>query len=214
MKKNYELSIYDRLKKNSYFLEKKDLVAAAKVMATAFSDDASIRYLLDGDSMGPNDWKYFLCVLRAIHGKCVMLSSDEQINNLLIMLPPKLKSVPTIGFLAKGGIGLIKYFGLNMFKRSINYESNCKKVKSHFINSQTWYCMCFVVTKDLQGKGMGSRIMRPVLEESDRNHVPIYLETHKEVNVLIYERFGFKTVDINHIPGTDIMQYGMLRDNE
>ena len=206
-----DIPLYNHLYKTTYCLQKKDLVAAAKVMAAAFSDDASIRYLLGGENMGNNDWKYFLCVLKSIYGKCIMLSADEYINNLLILFPPQLKAVPTMPFILNGGIGLCCSFGINLFLRSLNYENNCQTVKSRYITCDTWYCMCFVVAPQMQGQGIGSRLIKPVLQVLDSNHIPLYLETHKDVNVSIYKHLGFETVDKSNIPGTKITQYAMIR---
>ena len=211
--KIYDIPLYDHLSKTAYCVQKKDLADAAKVMAEAFSEDPSIRYLLGGESAGAHDWKYFLCVLKAIYGKCVMLSDDERINSLLILFPPGLKAVPTMPFMLSGGLGLCRYFGLNLFLRSLNYENNCQAVKSAYATPDTWYCMCFVVAPKMQGQGVGSRLIRPVLEILEKNHMPLYLETHKAVNVEFYKHFGFETVGTSTIPGTQILQYSLKRES-
>ena len=211
--KKYDIPLYHHLSKTAYCVQKKDLAAAAKVMAAAFSDDASIRYLLGGQSEGASDWTYFLCVLKAIYGKCVMLSADERIDNLLILFPPQLKAVPTMPFMLNGGIALCRSFGLNLFLRSLNYENNCKAVKSQHTTPDTWYCMCFVVSPQLQGQGIGSRLIKPVLNVLERNHIPLYLETHKTVNVDMYEHLGFETVGTSTIPKTKIIQHSMIKQS-
>ena len=204
-------NLYKHLYDTGYTVQRKDLPAAAKVMAAAFGDDASIRYLLGGEKMGKHDWKYFHCVLKAVFGKCVMLSADENINSLLVLFPPQLRSVPVLAFLVRGGIGLYRFFGWGLFLRSLRYEKNCCAVKRKFMTPQTWYCMCFVVSPQLQGQGLGSRLLRPVLNILDSAHIPLYLETHKTVNTSIYGHFGFSVVGTSSIPGTDILQYAMLR---
>ena len=203
--------LYTSLNQAAYCIQRKDLFAAAKVMAAAFTDDPSIRYLLGGEREGRNDWKYFLCVLKAIYGKCVMSSSDEQINSLLILFPPKLKAVPTMSFMLNGGIGLCRYFGTTLYLRSLNYENNCQMIKNRYATPDTWYCMCFVVKPELQGQGVGSRLIRPAFDIFERNNIPLYLETHKKTNVEIYRHYGFRVVDCNPIPKTEIMQYSMMK---
>ena len=209
--KIYDISLYTSLSQTTYCIQKEDLVAAAKVMAAAFTDDVSIRYLLGGKTEGKSDWRYFLCVLKAIYGTCVMFSVDEQINNLLILFPPKLKAVPTLSFMLNGGIGLYRYFGASLYLRSLNYENNCQTVKSRNATPDTWYCMCFVVNPELQGQGVDSKLIRPILEIFESNHIPLYLETHKAINVEIYKHYGFKIVDCNPIPKTEIVQYSMIK---
>ncbi len=182
-------------------------------MAKAFSDDPSIRYLLGGKSEGPDDWRYFYCILNAIYDKCIILSTDSSISSLLILFPPQLKSEPAIRFLLNGGFGLIRYFGFSHLFRSVNYEMNCEKIKKRFLTQQTWYCMCFVVDPKMQRRGIGSKLLRPVLGTLETYNTRLYLETHKTVNVAIYNKFGFKTVDISTIPDTGIKQYAMLFEN-
>ena len=207
-----KMALYNSLCETAYCVQKKDLAAASRLMAAAFADDASIRYLLGGKRMGSNDWKYFYCVLKAVYGKCVILSTNEKVRNLLILFPPQLKAVPTVPFLRNGGIGLCRLFGTSLFRRSLNYENNCQRVKSHYVTPDTWYCMCFAVSPEMQGQGNGSRLIRPVLTVLDRHQIPLYLETHKNENVSMYTHLGFTTVGTSAIPGTAIEQYAMLKN--
>ena len=210
--KKYLLSELDgSICSTAYPLQEKDLKNGAAVMAAAFCDDPAIRYLLGGEDTGNDDWRYFNAILKSIHAKCVMLSTDNAINDLLILFPPQLKAVPTIGFLSNGGMNLYRPFGKGLFIRSMNYESNCRTVKDRFVTPEAWYCMCFVVLPEMQGQGLGSGLIKPVLNILDSKNIPLYLETHKPRNTQIYEHLGFDMVDTSVIPGTDISQYAMLR---
>ena len=195
---------------SAYSLRKDDLEKGARLMSVAFHDDPSIRYLLGGQTLGSHDWRYFLCVLKAIYGKCVMLSDSKELRSLLILLPPRLKSVPSLGFMANGGIRLCRFFGLSLFRRSMIYENNCQQIKSRVATPDTWYCMCLVVAPEEQGRGIGSGLIKPVLKILDKYRAPVYLETHKERNTQIYRHLGFDLADISTIPVTDINQYAML----
>lgn len=50
----------------------------------------------------------------------------------------------------------------------------------------------FGVDADLQGRGIGSRILTAYCERLDQAGEPAYLETDKPENVRLYERFGFE----------------------
>jgi len=60
------------------------------------------------------------------------------------------------------------------------------RVPKHF------YLAALGVVPQAQGKGLGSRLMRPVLDLCDAEGLPAYLESSKEVNVPFYERHGFQ----------------------
>ncbi len=193
-----------------YVTQNEDLERCAKLMARAFDSDPSIRYLLGGASEGVNDWRYFHTVLNSVFGKALLLSLDKEINELLVLLPPNLKGVPTMAFLCNGGARLPFLFQKGLLKRSLIYESNCKKIKKSFSDKNTWYCMGFVVSPELQKHGRGSLLMKTALNALEDNNFSLYLETHKDTNIAIYEHLRFQLKDISFIPKTDIKQYAML----
>jgi ribosomal protein S18 acetylase RimI-like enzyme len=46
-----------------------------------------------------------------------------------------------------------------------------------------------------QGRGLGSAMMAPVLEQCDRDGIGAYLESSKEQNIDFYARHGFRVTD-------------------
>ena len=58
-----------------------------------------------------------------------------------------------------------------------------------------YYLLCLGVEPELQGRGIGTQLMAPVLEKADREGMPAYLESSKERNLPLYERNGFKVVE-------------------
>jgi GNAT superfamily N-acetyltransferase len=55
-----------------------------------------------------------------------------------------------------------------------------------------WYLAILGTEPDHQGNGIGSALMRPVLDDCDRNEVGAYLESSKRSNLAYYERHGFR----------------------
>jgi GNAT superfamily N-acetyltransferase len=64
-----------------------------------------------------------------------------------------------------------------------------------------WYLATLGTAIDVQGKGVGSALMQPVLEQCDREGLPAYLESSKERNVPFYRRHGFEVVNQVRLPG-------------
>jgi ribosomal protein S18 acetylase RimI-like enzyme len=55
-----------------------------------------------------------------------------------------------------------------------------------------WYLMLLGVSPTAQGKGIGSSLLQPVLEQADRDRLPCYLETSTESAVRFYQKHGFQ----------------------
>ena len=144
-------------------------------------------------------------------GEAIMISTDSEIDNLIVLCPPGYRGIPTMRFMHNGGLITACRVGLGAIKRSIAFEKNAVAVRNRYSDDKTWYLMTFAVRAGKTHQGLGSAILRPVLEWMDKNHYSVYLETDKAVNVEMYEHFGFQVVDICMVPGSQIKQYGMLR---
>lgn len=74
-----------------------------------------------------------------------------------------------------------------------------------------WYLSALGVDPDRQAQGIGSALLRLVLDRADADGTPAYLETATARNVLLYERHGFDVVEELILPRTDIRGWLMLR---
>jgi GNAT superfamily N-acetyltransferase len=63
-----------------------------------------------------------------------------------------------------------------------------------------------------QGRGLGSSLMAPVLEASDRDGVPAYLEATSERNKQLYLRHGFEVTDVLQLPDDGPPMWPMWRE--
>jgi ribosomal protein S18 acetylase RimI-like enzyme len=58
-----------------------------------------------------------------------------------------------------------------------------------------WYLEALGVSPGHQRRGIGSRLLEPVLNSCDTDRVPAYLETATERNLAFYHRIGFQVCD-------------------
>jgi GNAT superfamily N-acetyltransferase len=65
-----------------------------------------------------------------------------------------------------------------------------------------WYLALLATDPSAQGRGLGSALLAPVLEECDREGLLAYTETQKFENVAWYGRAGFTVSREVRLPGT------------
>jgi GNAT superfamily N-acetyltransferase len=73
-----------------------------------------------------------------------------------------------------------------------------------------WHLSLLGVDPDRQGEGIGSALLRPVLERCDHGRRPAYLETSKPANLRFYARHGFAVRDEVELRG-GLRVWTMLR---
>jgi predicted N-acetyltransferase YhbS len=64
-----------------------------------------------------------------------------------------------------------------------------------------WHLGPVAVDTHLQGRGVGSNLMRVFCAKMDAAEEDAYLETDKEINLPFYERFGFEVVGTEKVLG-------------
>ncbi len=78
------------------------------------------------------------------------------------------------------------------FPTFMRYTTNAER--SHPYEPH-WYLEVLGVRPEAQRRGIGTRLVEPVLAVADREGLPCYLETAEPANVSYYQRFGFGVVD-------------------
>ncbi len=74
-----------------------------------------------------------------------------------------------------------------------------------------WYLAVLGTDPSRQGRGVGSALLAPVLDECDRDGIGAYLESSKESNIAFYARHGFEVTEEIRLPGGPPV-WGMWRD--
>lgn len=173
-----------------------DRVAA--VLARAFDDDPVFRFLIPADTRGPLTLRrFFRNLVRELampHGEVRITSSSD---GTAVWLPPgadttglgqQIRLLPT----------MIKSVGLRGLPRLLRTLS---LMDAHHPKEPHFYLMLLGVDPDRQGQGIGSDLLREVLDGCDRDGVPAYLEASSPRNVPLYERWGFVVREQLDLPG-------------
>jgi GNAT superfamily N-acetyltransferase len=64
-----------------------------------------------------------------------------------------------------------------------------------------WYLALLGTHPEHQGRGLGSAVLRPVLDQCDAEGLGAYLESSKESNIPFYRRHGFEVTGRLDAPG-------------
>lgn len=71
----------------------------------------------------------------------------------------------------------------------------------HHPKEPHYYLPIIGTQPEQQGRGIGSGLLAPVLEQCDRQHLPAYLEATSRRNQLLYRRHGFTVTGEIPLPG-------------
>jgi len=75
-----------------------------------------------------------------------------------------------------------------------------REVERRHPAEEHWYLALLGTDPTVQGQGLGSALLHPVLQRCDLNATPAYTETQRPENVAWYARFDFATVDELRLP--------------
>ena len=106
---------------------------------------------------------------------------------------------------------MIFHSGLGIIARLLTYEKYAMNLKKEFTDNYDWYLYNLSIKKDAQGKGIASKLMRPMLNFCDDERMVAYLETNKASNVGLYTHYGFDLMKEEEIPTTPVTHYSMVR---
>lgn len=194
-----------------YLVEKKDLDRLAETAADAYQDYPLHNWFTKGKYDKVASQLLMEISLKTMTEDAVIYADSEELNGFAVWLPLGFTGSKTLPFLACGGLKLILHSGLGMIKRLLTYENYAMNLKKEFTDHYDWYLFNLSIKKDAQGKGLASKLMRPMLQFCDEEKMVAYLETNKETNVGLYRHYGFSLMKEEKIPKTPVTHYAMVR---
>ena len=194
-----------------YIVEKKDLDRLAEVAADAYRDYPLHNWFTGGKYDETASRLIMQISLRTMTEDAVIYADSEEINGFAVWLPFGFTGSKTLPFLMSGGLRLILHSGPGIIGRLLTYESYAMNLKKEFTDNYDWYLYNLSIRKDAQGKGIASKLMRPMLKFCDDERMVAYLETNKESNVGLYRHYGFDLMREEPIPKAPVMHYSMVR---
>lgn len=104
---------------------------------------------------------------------------------------------------------MIRLFGAGLPRASATLASAEAK---HPKDPPHYYLAVLGTDAQLQGKGLGSAVLEPVLARCDSEGTPAYLESSKERNIPFYRRHGFEVTEEIRLGRNGPPVWGMWRE--
>jgi GNAT superfamily N-acetyltransferase len=184
-----------------------DVPQLSAALADAFYDDPPAKWFFPDDAVRKSRLqRWFSLALRKLylrHDECY--TTDEHVGAAL-WVPPDVRHMTTLE-----QIRLVPHT-LALFRRDLPRILRAIAGAGSKRPSESHYYLPFMgVAPEHQGRGIGSALIRPVLERCDRENVVAYLEATTERNAAFYERHRFETFDETRLGGNGPPLWLMLR---
>jgi len=165
-----------------------DLGAVTDVLQQAFYEDPVIGYLFPSERS--RRWrlaKLWQTELTTHYLPLHSVWTTEDFSGAALWAPPKHWSVP-LGDVIRHIPAWSRTFGRRV-PRALRFLSTVERVHPA---EPHWYLHAVGTAPRMQGKGVATALLEPVLARCDDEGVPAYLESSNERNIPLYARHGFK----------------------
>ncbi|HUC36793.1 MAG TPA: GNAT family N-acetyltransferase [Acidimicrobiales bacterium] len=175
-----------------------DVPELVEMLARAFDDDPVPNFLFRGDRRRRRGLRRFFSIqMRHMYlGDGEMWTTADKAGAALWAPPSKPR--PGLGDLLRLLPVLPDLLGLGRDAgTAAHLLQSVERARPH---QEHWYLATLGTDPQRQGQGVGSALLREVLEKVDSEGLPAYLESSKERNVPFYARHGFEVTGEIHTP--------------
>ena len=174
------------LSDNSYKIRKKDLQNAVNVLTDAFSEESMWKEVFKNEEKNRalTEVMVRFCLK---YGNVV--STSENIEGVMAIAPYD-KDMTTWRIIRCGAFFLSMQIAGEAKIMQVLTKAVEEAKKSLNLGPYI-HLLIMGVSQEFQGKGFGGQLLRAVIEKAEIEELPIYLETQKEANVSLYEKYGF-----------------------
>ena len=186
-------------------LQQSQILDAGIVAAKAFADDPVLTYLISDDrEFRVQSLTWLMSKLIAYSTRYDHVYTTQDLEGIAAWLPPgKLSSNPLQ--LLKMAWDLQLYalptkVRWNRLGRCLTLLSAVEQAHQQDMgNFPHWYLGLMVVNPTCQGRGVGGRLLQPILQQASHEGVVCYLVTFTEQAVRFYQKHGFEIVQSQKI---------------
>jgi ribosomal protein S18 acetylase RimI-like enzyme len=174
---------------------------AAQVLARAFHDEPGWLWILPCESRRMQAMPWFMeawAKYCSKHGE--VYTTAGKVEGAAFWLPPGKYPQSFVGMMLAGLMLVPLKFGWTAFGRVMASLGYYERLHKRLVPRRHWYLPTLGVDPPRQGQGIGSALIRPVLERADAEGVFCYLETETERNLIFYRKHGFEVAAEDDLP--------------
>jgi len=176
------MALFDDL----YKIQKKDLQNAVNVLTDAFSEESMWKAVFKNEE---KNRALTEVMVRFCSKYGNVVSTSENIEGVMAISPYD-KDMTTWRIIRSGAFFLsMRIVGEAKIMQVLTKA--VEEAKKSLNLGPYIHLLIMGVSQEFQGKGFGGQLLRAVIEKVEIERVPIYLETQKEANVSLYEKYGF-----------------------
>lgn len=197
-----------------YHLKKSDLRRASIALSEAFADDPVWNKVFEGIPNFDQRFKTFYeTPLRFCLTYGEVYGTSDRLEGILGIVPGRYADMNIWRIIRSGALLSTIKLGRTVAKRMsplgkvLPRDRICHMGKRPFL-----YLFILGVVPEHQKKGFGKKLLTDLLDACDTGKQPIYLETETEVNVRLYERFGFKLLKEIILDRLEVPMWEMARE--
>jgi len=169
-----------------YKIQKKDRKNAVNVLTNAFSEESMWKEVFTDEDK--NRVLTEVMVRFCLKYGNVFSTSDNMEG--VMAIAPHDKDM-TLWRITRSGAFLLSMKIANEAKIMNVLSNTVEEAKKNLNLGSYIHLLIMGVSQEFQGKGFGGKLLRAIIEKSETERRPIYLETQKEENVNLYEKYGF-----------------------
>jgi ribosomal protein S18 acetylase RimI-like enzyme len=184
---------------------------AANLLAKAFHDDPLYVLVVPEEGKRANVLSWLFDRVIAYSLLYGQVHTTPVLEGVACWLPPGQTEV-TLGRLVRSGLYAVPLrLGVAAYRRFDAYLRYVDTLHKRYAPEPHWYLWALGVDPPRQGRGIGSRLLEPVLARAGADGAACYLDTGTERNVLFYEKRGFQAVHEGQVPKLGVQVWAMLR---
>lgn len=188
----------------------------SEVLARSFQSDSMFAYIFPREQQVSPGHRHLLmtqlmhAVLRygVLFGE-VYTTFDRK--GAAIWLPPNETPMALGGLVQSGLLSLPFKLGFSAFQRFLRVMDYAEQIRAEQLPVSHWRLLLLGVEPIVQGQGIGSELIQPVLTQADDTRALCYVETLNPLTLEFYLKHGFQLIHTGKVPYADLCLWSMKR---